>query len=238
MRTENLEYSLGEMHFRGHFAYDDHKQGRRPGVLVVHEAWGLDEHAKERAERLADAGFAALAVDMYGGGRQASSSAEGLQWTKALRADVPTLRARIRAAFDALRARAEVDPERIAAIGYCFGGTTALELARSGASVRGVVSFHGGPTTEMPAGPGQISAKIVSITGADDPFIPIYQVTAFIEEMKRAQADAQVMVYTGVQHAFTNPRADERGIPGLAYNRLADERSWTTMMQFFAEIFA
>lgn len=237
MRTETVEYRLGSMTFRGYLAYDDRKRGPRPGVLVAHEAWGLGDHVKERAARLAELGYAAFAVDMFGEGREAQSSEQGLGWTRALRADVPALRARIRAAFDTLAARPEADPGRIASIGYCFGGTTSIELARSGAPVLGVVSFHGGLQTELAAEPGAISAKIVSMTGADDPFIPLAQVSAFIEEMKRAQADAQTIVYTGVQHSFTNKRAGDRGVPGLAYNARADERSWNTMLSFFDEIF-
>ncbi len=238
MKTENLDYRLGETTFRGYFAYDEAKSAKRPGVLVVHEAWGIGDHVKERARKLAALGFAALAVDMFGEGRQAQSSEEGMQWTRVLRADVPALRSRIRAAFDALSSRAEVDRARIASIGYCFGGTSSLELARSGAPARGVVSFHGALQTQSPAEPGAVQAKIVSITGADDPFIPAAQVDAFVEEMKRAQADAQVIVYTGVKHSFTNPHAGDRGVPGLEYNRVADERSWKTMLAFFDEIFA
>lgn len=241
MQTASVEYHPdGKMDgpaFRGYFAYDESKSGKRPGILVAHEAWGLGDHVKERAGRLAALGYAAFAVDMFGEGKQAPDSQTGLQWTRALRSDVPVLRARIRAAFDALVARPEVDPDRIASIGYCFGGTTSIELARSGAPIRGVVSFHGGLQTEKPAEPGNVKARIVSITGADDPFIPTAQVDAFIDEMKQAKADAQVIVYTGVQHSFTNPRAGDRQVPGLAYNALADERSWNAMLAFFDEIF-
>jgi dienelactone hydrolase len=237
MHTENFNYRLGDMTFRGYLAYDDRKQGKRPGVLVAHEAWGIGDHVRQSAERLAGLGFAALAIDMFGDGKQARSSEEGLGWTRALRSDVATLRARIRAAFDAFASRAEVDRERIASIGFCFGGTASLELARSGAPARGVASFHGGLQTEMPAEPGAVTARIVSITGADDPFIPAAQVSAFIEEMRRANADAQVIVYTGVKHSFTNPRAADLGVAGLEYNRVADERSWNAMLAFFKELF-
>ena len=204
----------------------------------MHEAWGLGDYVKQRAERLAEMGYVAFAVDMFGEGRQASSSEEGLGWTKALRADVDELRARIRLAFDVLAARPEVDGTKIAGIGYCFGGTSVLELARSGAPVRGVVSFHGSLATTKPAERGILRAKVVSLSGDDDPFIPLAQVSAFIEEMKNAHADYQATVYGGVKHAFTNPRAAERGVPGLAYDRAADQRSWAAMHNFFLEIFA
>lgn len=238
MKTQPLEYRRGDLIFRGFLADDPARISPRPGVLVAHEAWGLGEYAKQRAGRLAEMGYVAFASDMFGDGRQASTSQEGLGWTKALRADVPELRARIRLAFDVLAARPEVDPSRIAGIGYCFGGTSVLELARSGAPVRGVVSFHGGLATEKPAERGVVRAKIVSLTGDDDPFIPLTQVNAFIDEMKNAQTDYQVTVYGGVKHAFTNPRAGDRGVPGLAYDRSADERSWNAMHTFFQEIFA
>jgi dienelactone hydrolase len=237
MRAETVEYQHDGVPFRGHLVHDAARTAKLPGVLIVHEAWGLGEHVKERAEKLAELGYLAFAVDMFGEAKQASSSEEGLQWTRALRANVPLLRARIRAAYDALRAHPQLDGERVAAIGYCFGGTTALELARSGAKISGVVSFHGGLTTTHPAEPGAVVAKILICTGADDPFIPADHVQGFMHEMKRAGADVQVINYCGVQHSFTNPRAGERGIAGLAYNRNADQRSWSAMHTFFQEIF-
>ncbi|HZT33916.1 MAG TPA: dienelactone hydrolase family protein [Bryobacteraceae bacterium] len=237
MKTETFAYHLGDTTFRGYLAYDAARAGKRPGVLVVHEAWGIGEHVQQRAERLAERGYVALAVDMFGEGRQAASNQEGLAWSAGLRNDLPTLRARIRAAFDALAGLPEVDPGRIASIGYCFGGTTSLELARSGAPAAGVVSFHGRLETKSPAEPQQVKARILVCTGADDPMIPQAQVQAFIEEMSRAGADYQVIVYGGAKHSFTNPRAGERGIEGLAYNQLADERSWNAMLSFFREIF-
>lgn len=242
MRSETLAYTYGGVTFRGHLVHDAARTSALPGVLVVHEAWGLGEHVKERAEKLAELGYVALAVDMFGEdmfgkARQASTSEEGMGWTRALRADVPLLRARIAAAYRALVATPQVDATRIAAIGYCFGGTTALELARSGAKLAGAVSFHGGLATTHPAEPGAVAAKILVCTGSEDPFVPATQVQIFVDEMKHARADFQVIVYGGVQHSFTNPQADERKIPGLEYNRLADERSWSAMHCFFQEIF-
>ena len=208
-----------------------------PGVLVVHEAWGLGDHVKQRANRLAALGYIGFAVDMFGEGKQATETAEGLQRTRALRGNVAALRARIRAAFDTLIARPEVDATRIACIGYCFGGTTSIELARSGAPVAGVVSFHGGLETAKPAEPGAVKAKVLVCTGADDTFIPPTQIEGFIQEMTHAGADFQVIIYGGAKHSFTNPEADARGMKGLAYNKLADQRSWDAMLAFFKEIF-
>lgn len=234
---QTFEYQWNGECFRGELATGAPMAGKRPGVLVVHEAWGLSEHVKERAGRLADLGYVALAVDMYGEGKHAPDVQSGLDWTKRMRADLPTLRGRIRAAFDALRALPEVDDHRIAAIGFCFGGTTAIELARSGAPVAAVVSFHGGLDTLQPAEPGKVTAKILSLTGADDPLIPMEKVTAFMAEMDKAGADAQTVVYSGTKHSYTNPQAGEKGLPALAYNPVADRRSWKAMESLFSEVF-
>ena len=237
MKTETLEYQHGGITFRGHVVHDPARTAPLPGVLVVHEAWGLGAHVKERAARLAELGYLAFAVDMFGEGRQSSSSEEGMQWTRALRADVPLLRGRITAALQALRTCTQIDRERVAAIGYCFGGTTALELARSGARISGAVSFHGGLATTHPAEPGAMTARVLVCTGADDPFIPQTQVHEFMAEMQRAGADYQVITYGGAQHSFTNPKAAERSVPGLEYNASADKRSWAAMHVFFQELF-
>lgn len=237
MRSEAIEYRVGGQVFRGYLAQDETSRVGRPGVLVVHEAWGLGDHVKQSADRLAALGYVAFAVDMFGEGKMARETSEGLQWTRALRADVDTMRARIRGAFDTLIARPEVDPARVASIGYCFGGSTSLELARSGAPVAGVVSFHGGLESVKPAESGAVKAKILVCTGADDPFIPPGKIEEFMKEMKQAGADFQVIVYGGAQHSFTTPDADARGMNGLAYNQAADRRSWDAMLGFFREIF-
>lgn len=238
VKTQTFEYFAGEEKFIGYLASDDTQQGKRPGVLVVHEAWGLGDHSRRRAERLAELGYVALAVDMFGNGKVAQDTGEGMQLITDLRNDLPTLHKRIRAAFDALATHPETDPSRIASIGFCFGGTTSLELARSGAPVKGVVSFHGGLETKSPAEAGKVTAKVLALTGHDDPFIPPAQVIAFMEEMTKAAVDFQVVFYGGTVHSFTEPRAGERGIPALKYNALSDARSWTAMKSFFDEIFA
>jgi dienelactone hydrolase len=175
---------------------------------------------------------------MFGDGYIAQSTQEGMQIITDLRNDVARLRARIRAAYDALVKLPEVDPKRTASIGFCFGGGTSIELARSGAPVSAVVSFHGALETKLPAEPNTIQAKILACTGHDDPFIPQTQVQGFMDEMTKAGADFQVIIYSQTKHSFTEPRASERGVDALAYNKSSDERSWRAMQDLFEEVFA
>jgi dienelactone hydrolase len=238
MKTEHLEYQDGTTTLRGFLAYDDKQTGKRPGILVMPEAFGLGAHAKGRAERLASLGYVALAGDPYGGGVEYTDLQEAIKYASALREDATKFRQRARVALDKLASLPQVDASRLAAIGFCMGGTFALELARDGAPLRGVVSFHGGLETQRPATPGQIKAKILVCTGADDPFVPVAQVNAFAEEMTKAGADWQIITYGGTVHSFTNPDAGKVGTAGLAYNKAADERSWKAMVTFFDEIFA
>ena len=238
MKTESIEYQDGAVTLRGFLAYDDKKTGKRPGILVMPEAFGLGTHAKERAERLASLGYVALAGDPYGNGVEYNDLQEAIKHVGALREDPAKFRQRGRVALDKLASLPQVDPNRLAAIGYCMGGTFALELARDGASLKGIVSFHGGLETQRPAASGQVKAKILVCTGADDPFIPVAQVNALADEMTKAGVDWQIISYGGAVHSFTNPDAGKVGMPGIAYNKSADERSWKAMMAFFDEIFA
>lgn len=237
MKTENLRYQDGGVTLHGFLAYDDKSSGKRPGILVMPEAFGLGPHAQQRAERLAQLGYVALAGDPYGDGLIAKDLQEAMKHAGPLREDPVKFRQRARVALEKLAALPQVDPNRLAAIGYCMGGTFALELARDGAALRGVVSFHGGLETKRPAAPGGIKAKLLVCTGADDPFVPVAQVNAFAEEMTKTGADWQIVSYGGTVHSFTNPDAASAGVPGLAYNRLADQRSWEAMTAFFKEIF-
>ncbi len=237
MKTQSIEYEDGNVTLRGFVAFDDATSHQRPGVLVMPEAFGLGTHATQRAERLASLGYVALAGDPYGNGLEVTDLQEAFKRASALREDPATFRQRARVALDTLASLPQVDASRLAAIGYCLGGTFALELARDGAPLRGVVSFHGGLETPRPAVAGQVKAKILVCTGADDPFVPVAQVNALAEEMTKAQADWQIMSYGGTVHSFTNPDADRVGLPGIAYNTLADERSWKAMVAFFEEIF-
>jgi dienelactone hydrolase len=237
--VDDADYRDAQETLRGLVAYDDSLTTKRPGIVVVHEAWGLGLHAIARARMLADLGYVALAADMYGDRRQATDLETAMGLIGDMRRDPAKLRARAVAAVAALAAHPAVDASRLAAIGFCFGGSTVLELARAGVDLKGVVSFHGGLETAAPAEPGAIKAKILVLTGADDPMIPPSQVVAFEEEMRRAEADWQVVAYGGTVHSFTNPEAGKAvALPGVAYHALADRRSWAAMRMFFDEIFA
>jgi len=237
MKTQNIDYQDGDVTLRGFVAFDDQQSRKRPGVLVMPEAFGLGTHAKQRAERVAALGYVALAGDPYGNGAEYTDLQEAIKYAGALREDPAKFRKRARVALDKLASLPQVDSSRLAAIGYCMGGTFSLELARDGAPLRGIVSFHGGLETQRPAASGQVKARVLVCTGADDPFVPVAQVNALAEEMTKAGVDWQIISYGGTVHSFTNPDADRAGMQGLAYNKLSDERSWKAMVSFFEEIF-
>ena len=221
----------------GHFACDDAAAGEpRPAVLVAPAFMGLDDHARGRADRLAaELGYAALAVDVYGNGRLANNQAEAVGLMRPFVDDPASLRRRMRAGLAALRRQPQVDPARVAAIGFCFGGRAAIELARDGADVLAVVSFHGTLDTKVPAVAGVMTAKVLSCTGAADGSIGPDRVRDFGQEMSAAGVDWQTTVYGGVVHAFTNPSAN---VPGRAmYDAAADRRSWAAMRELLAEVF-
>ncbi len=238
MKTETIEYKDGDVTLRGYLAYDEKKSGKRPGVLVMPEAFGLGEHAKKRAERLAELCYVAFAGDPYGNGIEVASLPEAMKLATPLFTDPAGLRKRGRASLDRLASMPQADASRLAAIGFCMGGTFSLELARDGAPLKGIVSFHGGLQTQRPAEAGKVKAKILVCTGADDTMIPVEQVNTFEAEMKNAGADWQLIVYGGAKHSFTNPNSDSIGMPGIGYNKLVDARSWKAMSDFFEEIFA
>jgi dienelactone hydrolase len=234
MRIEDVEYAVGGDRMIGHLAIDDERQGLLPGVLVCHEGPGLDDHAKGRAERLAALGYAAFALDYHGGGKPLPRD-EMMGRLGALMVDPDRTRQLGSAGLAILLAQAEVDPARVSAIGYCFGGTMALELARSGADLTAVVGFHSGLGTQRPALAGEVKARILVCIGADDPMVPAEQRAAFEEEMRSAEVDWRMNLYGGAVHSFTNPNADLAGIPGVAYDQITDERSWRAMLDFFDE---
>ena len=235
--TEVVEYRHGDVVLEGFLAYPFVATTKRPGILVVHEWGGLGSYAKKRAEKLAQLGYVAFAIDMYGKGVHPESVEDKIKQVTIYKFDRKLMRARAEAGLDVLRSSKLVDPHRIAAIGYCFGGTVALELARSGADLAGVVSFHGGLDTPDLNDAKNIKGKILVLHGADDPNVPPEQVSAFEEEMRKAKVDWQLIKYGGAVHAFTNPDAGSDPSKGAAYNHNADLRSWEAMEAFFGEIF-
>ena len=238
VQTEVVTYQHGDVVLEGYVAYDGASTSQRPGVLVVHEWKGLGDYAKRRAEQLAQLGYVAFAVDMYGKEVRAKSHEEAAALAGIYKSDRALMRGRIRAALDVLKQRPLVDPQRLAAIGYCFGGTTVLELARSGADVAGVVSFHGALDTPHPEDAARITGKVLVLHGANDPFVTQEQVRAFEVEMQRAGVDYRLIQYEGAVHSFTVPEAGSDPSKGMAYNEDADRRSWEAMQAFFNEIFA
>ncbi|MGW4033185.1 dienelactone hydrolase family protein [Streptomyces sp. NPDC004838] len=238
MTTTDLEYSDGPLTLRGFLAYDESVSGPRPGILVASDAFGLGDQARDRARMLSELGYAALAIDMYGDGRQATSLPEGIELVDELKKRPEALRRRARAGLSALAELPQVDDDRLGAIGFCFGGTVALELARDAAPLRAAVSFHGSLGTELPAAPGAVRARVLVCHGAADPLVAPETVAAFQDEMRDAGADWQVIVYGGAQHSFTNPASDHYGMPGIGYDPRADRRSWAAMRALFEESFA
>ena len=236
LHTEMIEYKQDDTTLEGYLAYDEAVKGLRPGVLVVHDWMGCDSYAKTRADQLARLGYVAFAADIYGKGvRPKNSQGAGAQAAK-YKGDRPLLRARVNAALDMLKKQAQCDPKRVAAIGYCFGGTTVLELARSGADIAGIVTFHGGldtPTRDAK----NIKCKVLICHGADDPYVPAADVAALQDEFRAAGVDWQMIYYSGAVHSFTRPDSGNDNSKGAAYNERADKRSWEAMKTFFAEIF-
>jgi dienelactone hydrolase len=236
IKTQKIEYKQGDTTMVGYLAYDDSTTAKRPGVLVVHEWWGRTDYIDKRAQMLAQLGYVAFAVDMYGKGQTVSDAAKAGELAGQVRSDMKVAMARAQAGLDVLKAQPMVDGDRIASIGYCFGGTMALYMARNNFPLRGVVSFHGdlsGPTT--PA--GNIKPKVLVCHGADDTFVPQPAVSAFMDEMKKSHADWQLNQYSGAVHAFSNPDVGQYKLPGTGYNKQADERSWQAMKDFLGEIF-
>ena len=237
VHKQELDYKQGETHLRGYLAYDDRSEARRPGILVVHEWWGLNDHAKAKADALARGGYIAFALDMYGEGRNTEHPEQAGEWAGFIRENMNIGKERFLAAYTLLQDHTYTDSSKIAAIGYCFGGTVVLTMAQGGVDLRGVVSFHGGlPTEKIATGP--INAKILVCHGADDPLISQEQIQIFQNNMREAGADWQFIAYGGAKHSFTNPDADKRGMDALGYNRSADERSWEAMLNLFSEIFS
>jgi len=237
---KTVQYRDGGVVMKGYLAYDKNIKGKRPGVLVVHEWWGLNQYVRKRARMLAEMGYTALAVDMYGEGKQAMHPDDAGKFSSELMKNFDTAKERFTAAMEFLKKQPTVNPDQIAAIGYCFGGGIVLNMARRGIDMRGVASFHGSLTGVKPAQPGNMKAKILVLHGADDKFITPEQIEAFKQEMKNAGADFQFISYPGAVHGFTNPDADEYAkefnLP-LGYNEAADKKSWEELTKFLKTIF-
>jgi dienelactone hydrolase len=236
----NVRYTADGQEMIGYLAYDENIQGERPGVLVVHEWWGLNDYARMRARMLAELGYTALALDMYGGDKVATHPEDAQKFSSALMKNFDLAKARFLAGLAFLKNQPTVDPTRIAAIGYCFGGGIVLNMARQGVDLKGVASFHGNLTAVKPARPGSIKAKILVLHGGADKFSTPEQIEAFKKEMTAAGADFRFITYPGALHSFTNPDADALGkkfnMP-IGYNAQADKQSWEELKKFLKEIF-
>lgn len=234
--TKAIEYKHGETVLEGYLAYEPRAAAQpQPGVLVVHEWWGCNDFARKQAEELANLGYVAFAVDMYGKGVTTTEREKAQQLSGQFKDNPKLMRDRVTAGLEVLRSQPNVDKNRIAAIGFCFGGTTVLQLAYSGADIRGVVSFHGGLVSLADADAKNVKAKLLVLHGADDPFIPAEEITKFQDSLRKAKADWQMVYYGNAVHSFTNPAAKGE-IPGAQYNAAAAARSRAQMRAFFDEV--
>lgn len=236
IKTAAVSYKDGETEFEGYVAYDDAKAGIRPGVLVIHDWTGVQEYTMSRARQLAELGYVAFAADIYGKGIRPNDPKECAAEAGKYKGNLPLLRKRVQLGLDQLKLQRQTDPKKLAAIGYCFGGTTVLELARSGAEVKGVVSFHGGLGSALPAEEGKVKANILVLHGADDPFVKPDEVAGFKAEMEKAKVPMQFVAYPGAVHSFTKKAAGNDPSKGNAYNEEADKGSWAEMKKFFAKL--
>ncbi len=240
IETKEVEYSADGVTMKGYLAYDSSFEGERPGILIVHEWWGHNDYARKRAEMLAKLGYTALAVDMYGGGKTADHPKDAGAFAGEVMSNIDVAKNRFMAAYNFLAKQESVNPDKIGAIGYCFGGGVVLHMARMGVDLKGVVSFHGSIATKYPAKEGEVKAKILVFNGADDSFVTQEQINAFKEEMENAGADYEFVNLENAKHSFTNPEADEFAEKfgmNIGYDKAADEKSWEGMKEFFKRIF-
>lgn len=237
VQTKTVVYKDGDVECKGYLAYDDAVAGARPGVLVVHEIWGLNDYARSRAEQLAKMGYVALAADMFGDGKTSEHPQEAMAMGRKVRQNVEAWRRRAMAGIETLKAQPQCDGAKLAAIGYCFGGSTVLELAYGGADLKAVVSFHGALVPAKPEETKDIKAAILVCHGGDDSFIPAAAVKAFRDALDKAGVKYEFVSYPGVMHSFTVPGAEKRGMSGLKYDKKADEDSWKRMAELFREKF-
>ena len=242
IKTQEVQYSSGGAKLKGYLAYDDSVKGKRPGVLVVHEWWGHNEHARDRARMLAKLGYTALAVDMYGDGKFAEHPEKAGEFMNAAFKDWKGSKAKFNAAKKLLQKHSTVDRKRIASIGFCFGGAVSLRMAREGADLAAVVAFHSALPTEPPVSPGKVKAAVLVLNGSEDAWLDPKAVAAFKQEMSGAAKDFQYLTLAGAKHSFTNKMADEFSkkfkIDNLQYNKQADKRSWSAMQNLFKRVFS
>jgi len=236
--TEKIEYKHGDIVLQGYLAYDQSNSEKRPGILIIHEWWGHNDYAQMRARQLAELGYVAFALDMYGKGVITSDPGKAGELAGAFYKDRKLMRERASTGLEILKKQKVTDSNRLAAIGFCFGGTCALELARGGAEMNGVVSFHGGLNTPHPQDSKNIKGSILVLHGADDPYVNTEEVQAFQEEMRNGGVDWQMNYYGDAVHSFSNPAAGQDKSSGAAFNEKAAERSWKAMQIFFNEIFS
>ena len=240
IHSENISYSANGTELNGYLAYDSDQQGPRPGVIVIHEWWGLDGYIKQRADALANLGFCGFAIDMYGGGKTADSPDGAGALMTAVLDDMASGTARLQAAYDTLINHPVVDAEKTAAIGYCFGGAMVLHMARIGMPLKAVTSFHGSLGSFHTPAPGSVKAKVLVCHGEADEFIPQTDIDNLHSEMAAAGADFRFEAYPGALHGFTSKEADANGkkygLP-LAYDAAADTKSWESMRDLFAKVF-
>jgi len=234
--TKTVEYQHDGTSLKGFLAYDDAVSGKRPAILVVHEWWGMNDYVESRARQLAELGFVAFALDMYGTGRVTTHPDKASEWMKQTTSNVDFWRRRAQAGLDVLRSQAQTDPDRVAAIGYCFGGATVQQLAYSGADIKGIVSFHGTPIPPPDQDLSRVKAKFLILHGAADPFTPPEKVQAYLAAMEATDIDWQMVFYGGAKHGYTNPDADKYGLAPVSYNQRADRRSWQHMQLFLKEV--
>jgi dienelactone hydrolase len=238
--TNRIEYPVGNSSHQGYLAYDDEIAATRPGIVIVHEWWGLNDYMVRRAHMLAELGYVALAIDMYGGGQIADNPDQAGALMNGVLGDMDTGTAALRAGYDLLLAQPGVDPQRTAAIGYCFGGAMVLHMARIGLPLSAVASFHGALGSFHTAEPGSIGAKMLVCHGAADSMVSMDELEGFKQEMDAARADYQVLLLEDAKHGFSNPQADinaEKYGIDLGYQQQADEQSWAAMQTLFAGVF-
>ncbi len=237
VQSKTVPYTIGQSSYEGFLAWDDSIEGKRPGILVVHEWWGLNEYARSRAKQLAALGYVAFAVDMYGKGKVTAHPEKAGEWAKMTTSNVDEWIGKALEGLKILQEDPKVDPDRLAAIGYCFGGATVMQLVYGGAPVKGVVSFHG--SLPLPKKNQSIhnTVKVLIAHGDADPFLTSDHIRQFQAALDTAGIDWQMVLYSGAQHGFTNPSANQYGVKGVQYHQQADQRSWTHMKQFLKELF-